>query len=199
MSEETQLDALESAVTGVNDVINLLEDIKKIHSKVDEKSEETLNKLASVDEKIAEIYAIRDAILNAKNNIADEIQALKAKNDAFEKRFSQLENRISKIENSQTQSTVYSEKNTATQKENTTQTVTPPEKSELSQFFTSRGYEVIDKRQNGGALWVVGEKNQLQPVIDEAKKEFDNLSFEYLAKGGKATKQRASWYTKDKR
>ena len=199
MSEEAQLDALESAVTGVNGVIKLLEDIKKIHSKVDEKSEETLSKLASVDEKIAEIRSIRDELNNAINNINDEFKALKDENATFKQQLVQLENRVSKIETVPMPIVEASKTSVSIEKKNSTQSVISSESSALYKFFASRGWEVIDKRQNGGSLWVVGEKNQLQPVIDEAKKEFDNLSFEYLAKGGKSTKQRASWYTKDKR
>ena len=199
MSEEAQLDAFESAVTRINDVIKLLEDIKKIHSKVDEKSEETLSKLASVDEKIAEIRSIRDELNNAINNINDVFKALKDENATFKQQLVQLENRVSKIETVPMPIIEASKTSVSIEKKNSTQSVISSESSALYQFFASRGWEVIDKRQNGGSLWVVGEKNQLQPVIDEAKKEFDNLSFEYLAKGGKSTKQRASWYTKDKR
>ena len=92
MSEEikTQLEALECAVTGVNDVINLLEDIKHLHSKVNTKTEETLNKLSSVDEKIAEINAIRDKLLTNMNSFTDEINALKEENADFEKRIAQF-------------------------------------------------------------------------------------------------------------
>jgi len=201
MSEEikTQLEALECAVTGVNDVINLLEDIKHLHSKVNTKTEETLNKLSSVDEKIAEINAIRDKLLTNMNSFTDEINALKEENADFEKRIAQLENLVSTIETSQIHTVTAYEKNAGAEQENTTKTVISSESSALYQFFASRNCEVIDKRQNDGPLWILGEKEKLQPIIEEAKKEFGNLSFKYGDKGSRATKHKPGWYISDKR
>lgn len=42
----------------------------------------------------------------------------------------------------------------------------------LSDFFKSNGFEIVDLRQNGGCLWVVGEKRKLEPFVAEAYRIF---------------------------
>lgn len=64
----------------------------------------------------------------------------------------------------------------------------------LKVFFKEKGLEVIDKRAAGGCLWVVGEKDKLMPHIKEAGKLFGAYG-NYSAKGGRATKNRAGWFT----
>lgn len=64
----------------------------------------------------------------------------------------------------------------------------------LSSFFAEKGLEVIDKRAVGGCLWVVGEKEGLLPYIKEAGKLFGAYG-NYSAKGGRATQNRAGWFT----
>lgn len=64
----------------------------------------------------------------------------------------------------------------------------------LKDFFKEKGLEVIDKRAVGGCLWVVGEKDKLMPYIKEAGKLFGAYG-NYSAKGGRATKNRAGWFT----
>ena len=39
----------------------------------------------------------------------------------------------------------------------------------LADFFKSNSLEVIDKRANGGCLWVVGSQDQLGPYVAKAK------------------------------
>lgn len=41
--------------------------------------------------------------------------------------------------------------------------------SGLADFFKSKGLEVIDKRANGGCLWVVGSQEQLEPYLVKVK------------------------------
>lgn len=83
--------------------------------------------------------------------------------------------------------------------------VVPPEKSPsgrspetsqetLSDFLKSKGLEVIDKRYNNGALWVVGDKS-IDPILRETRKKFGAL-WTFSAKGGSATKHRSGWFTK---
>lgn len=64
----------------------------------------------------------------------------------------------------------------------------------LKDFFAEKGLEVIDKRSAGGCLWLVGEKEALEPYIKEAGKLFGAYG-KYAAKGGKVTKNRGGWYT----
>lgn len=64
----------------------------------------------------------------------------------------------------------------------------------LKAYFEEKGLEVIDKRSAGGCLWVVGEKDKLMPYVKEAGKMFGAYG-SYSAKGGRATKNRAGWFT----
>lgn len=63
----------------------------------------------------------------------------------------------------------------------------------MADFFKSNGLEVIDKRENGGCLWVAGSQDQLAPYLAKANEQ-------YGASGGftsgRTTKQRMDWYTK---
>ena len=74
-----------------------------------------------------------------------------------------------------------------------TATVVKGTGSGLVDFFKSNGLEVIDKRANGGCLWVVGSQEQLEPYISKAK-ELYGATGSFAA--GRATKQRMGWYTK---
>lgn len=64
----------------------------------------------------------------------------------------------------------------------------------LKDFFSDKGLEVIDKRAAGGCLWVVGEKETIMPYIKEAGKIFCAYG-KYAPNGGRATKNRAAWFT----
>ena len=55
------------------------------------------------------------------------------------------------------------------------------------------GAEIVDKRKNGGALWIIGGKN-LKPIMQEFKKF--GVQFSFKAGGGKATGGRDSWWAK---
>lgn len=68
----------------------------------------------------------------------------------------------------------------------------------LKGFFEEKGLEVIDKREAKGCLWVVGEKEKLMPYVKEAGKIFGAYG-NYSAKGGRATKNRAGWFTSCKK
>ncbi len=54
-----------------------------------------------------------------------------------------------------------------------------------------RGLDVIDKRQEGGGLWVVGGP-ELEPVLIQ----FEGVEFQFAPEGGRATR---NWYTREKR
>lgn len=76
-------------------------------------------------------------------------------------------------------------------------TVTGNKKGSLSAFLKAKGLEVIDKRDKGGALWVVGDKS-LDPILKESRKQFGSL-WTYSERGGMATKHRPAWFTKSEK
>ena len=69
--------------------------------------------------------------------------------------------------------------------------------SNLTSYFQSHGFEVIDKRKVGGCLWVVGEKTKLTPYVDKAKDLFSITDGGYAK--GRATGGRNGWYTSSKK
>lgn len=65
---------------------------------------------------------------------------------------------------------------------------------DLVSYLEGKGLEVFDKREKGGALWVVGGK-ELDPIIKETKKLYGAL-WTFSQNGGRATGGRTSWFTK---
>ncbi|WP_284035622.1 AAA domain-containing protein [Neobacillus sp. 114] len=59
-------------------------------------------------------------------------------------------------------------------------------------YLKKQGFEVIDRRQKGGALWVI-DKAGLKPIIQELK--IKGIQFTYSENGGRATKKRPAWFT----
>lgn len=55
------------------------------------------------------------------------------------------------------------------------------------------GVHYVDKRSNGGALWLIGG-NELKPIIAEAKRL--GFAFHFKEDGGKATKGASGWWAK---
>lgn len=68
---------------------------------------------------------------------------------------------------------------------------------DLIKFFKDKNLEVIDKRTSGGCLWVVGDKEMLQPIVKEAGNLFG--AYGKFSAGGRTTKQRSGWFTKCKK
>lgn len=66
----------------------------------------------------------------------------------------------------------------------------------LKAYFREKGFEVVDYRPNGGCLWVIGEKKQLEPYVLEAARLF-RANGAYGS--GKATSYKAGWWTKSNR
>ena len=64
----------------------------------------------------------------------------------------------------------------------------------LSQILQDAGIEVIDKRPNGGALWIIGGQ-EIKPVISQCEKL--GMKFAYKPGGGKVSQNRDAWWTKD--
>ncbi|WP_110113061.1 sigma factor-like helix-turn-helix DNA-binding protein [Bacillus sp. CGMCC 1.16541] len=62
---------------------------------------------------------------------------------------------------------------------------------QLVDYLLSHNLEVIDKRANNGALWVVGGW-ELNNILFPLKKH--RIYFRFSEKGGKATRKRPSWF-----
>ena len=65
-------------------------------------------------------------------------------------------------------------------------------KNGLKEFLVGKGFEVVDKRKNGGALWLIGNQD-LSPLIEEMKQ--DNISFTFAYNGSKSTDRRPAWFS----
>lgn len=63
----------------------------------------------------------------------------------------------------------------------------------LEEYLTSKKLEVVDKRDKGGNLWVLGG-NALEPLLKELEKQ--EVYFRYAPAGSKATGKHSGWYTK---
>ncbi len=71
---------------------------------------------------------------------------------------------------------------------------TGDKKESLIAYLKTKGLEVIDKREKGGALWVVGDK-RLDPILKESRKRFGALWI-FADHGSGSTRGRQAWYTK---
>ena len=60
-------------------------------------------------------------------------------------------------------------------------------------FLRENDVEYIDKREKGGALWIVGGI-EMQKIVETCE-EF-GVHFEFKKNGGKATKNRDGWWAK---
>jgi hypothetical protein len=65
--------------------------------------------------------------------------------------------------------------------------------SEVRKFFESNGLEVVDNRDQGGRLWVIGEKIAIRNIVNTAIAKF-GISGKYAS--SKETKNRNGWCTK---
>jgi len=77
--------------------------------------------------------------------------------------------------------------------ENTPKTINSNHK-DLVSYLESFGLEVIDKRDKGGALWVIGGK-EIAPIIKGCKDIYTSL-WTFTEKGGSASVYKPAWYTK---
>ncbi len=64
----------------------------------------------------------------------------------------------------------------------------------IRQFFISKGCNIIDMRDKGGCLWILGSKEEIGDIVQKAVEKY-GISGGYA--NGKATKHRMAWYTKD--
>jgi hypothetical protein len=64
---------------------------------------------------------------------------------------------------------------------------------DLVGFLKEKGLEVVDKREAGGALWVVGGQ-ELAAMMEDLKAK--GISFTFSQNGGRASKHRPAWFSK---
>lgn len=69
----------------------------------------------------------------------------------------------------------------------------PKETEGIEKLFEKKGIEYVDKRDKGGALWVIGDES-LKPVMVDAKKF--GLYFHYKPDGSKSTGGKPGWWAK---
>lgn len=70
------------------------------------------------------------------------------------------------------------------------------EPKSVADYFQGKGIKVVDKRFSGGALWVMGSKEQIHTYVEEACKLF-GITGQYGA--GKASGFHPAWWTKDRK
>jgi very-short-patch-repair endonuclease len=66
--------------------------------------------------------------------------------------------------------------------------------SQIVSFLRQVNVPYVDKRPNGGALWMVGG-SELQPLVEKFR--IIGVEFTFVAGGGKATQHRNAWFTKN--
>lgn len=182
------------------------EEYNKVLSIVNDTIIPVKNDLLNTKSQITRLQSTVEALKNSDGTtkvietkspeLEKEILSLKSENTALLNKFKQLEALvISRANNSHQQS---DEKPVVVITKKTSDNTNPTSnESGLKTFFIDKGCEVIDKRPNGGALWVVGDEKQLKPILDEMKTKFGNVHGTFAA--GRATKQRRGWFTQDKR
>lgn len=63
----------------------------------------------------------------------------------------------------------------------------------LVAYLKGQGFDVIDMREKGGALWVVHEEG-LKPIMESLRKQ--GIQFTFSENGSRASKKRPAWFTK---
>ena len=69
-----------------------------------------------------------------------------------------------------------------------------PASNDVIALITTAGIEYVDKRNNGGALWIIGNQDDLAELVKKCKKL--RVYFTFKAGGGRATKNRDGWWAK---
>lgn len=69
-------------------------------------------------------------------------------------------------------------------------------KLSVKEFFESEGLEVIDVRKTTGFLWVIGEKSEIEKIVNKA---IDKFAITGAYGSGKTSHFRSGWYTKTKK
>lgn len=73
-------------------------------------------------------------------------------------------------------------------------TVPTEDRFELYTYLKDRNIPFVDKRDKGGALWVLGDRS-LSRLMKEVRSEY-GIEFHYLESGSTASKKQPAWFTK---
>ena len=65
----------------------------------------------------------------------------------------------------------------------------------VAEFFRSKGLKVSDLRQQTGFLWVIGSREEIEPIINEAIEKYGITG---VYGSGRSSQFRPGWYTKTK-
>lgn len=68
------------------------------------------------------------------------------------------------------------------------------ESFEVVTFLRKRGLRYVDFRHKRGALWIIGGKTELKPVMDELRSK--GFAFTFSPNGGGATNYKPAWFCK---
>ena len=71
--------------------------------------------------------------------------------------------------------------------------VTKEKNKELVEYFQSKGLTVNDYTSEGGKIWILGNRNEIEVYVNEAKRKFKNLSGKFGMLSGLHFKK--GWYT----
>lgn len=66
-------------------------------------------------------------------------------------------------------------------------------KDELINILRINNFEIIDKRDKGGVIWIVGSK-EVEDLLNIL--ELKNIKVVFTPNGGRASKRRPAWYIK---
>lgn len=82
-------------------------------------------------------------------------------------------------------------KNETTSKQDVQQKLPKATQFDLMTYLEKQNVEMIDKRNRGGTLWIIGgwELNEILFPLKE-----HNIYFRYMAKGNRATKHKSAWF-----
>lgn len=70
---------------------------------------------------------------------------------------------------------------------------TDEQKPDVQSVLKEKGIAFIDKRENGGALWIVGG-HELDELMSELKEQ--GFKFSFSEKGGRVSKGEPAWFLK---
>ena len=82
------------------------------------------------------------------------------------------------------------------EKRNSKETTDTKNNKGLKEFFEKNGLKVIDDRKKSGHLWVIGSKNEIDSIVNEAI-EIYNITGNYGS--GKVSGFKEGWFTKSKK
>lgn len=82
------------------------------------------------------------------------------------------------------------------EKRSTKESIDTANNKGLKEFFEKNGLEVVDNRNKSGHLWVIGSKNEIDSIVNEAMEIF-GATGSYGS--GKVSGFKEGWFTKSKK